>query len=63
MYCRDVKQLCDDMGNPKLPKQDSTEHNAMADAVWTKQAWEYLGMFGQVMTSVASSSLTSKEAK
>lgn len=39
MYCRDVKQLCDDLGNPDLPKQDSTEHHALADAKWTRQAW------------------------
>lgn len=42
MYCRDVKQLCDSIGNPKLPQQESQEHNAMADALWTKQAWQWL---------------------
>jgi len=42
MYCRDVKQLCDDLGNPELPKQSETEHHALADARWTKQAWEFL---------------------
>lgn len=42
MYCRDVKQLCDDLGNPKLPAQSSTEHHALADAIWTKQAWDFL---------------------
>ncbi len=42
MYCRDVKQLCDSLGNPILAKQTSQEHNALADAVWTKQAWEFL---------------------
>ncbi len=42
MYCRDVKQLCDALGNPKLPKQDELEHHALADAIWTKQAWEFL---------------------
>lgn len=42
MYCRDVKQLCDDRGNPELPKQVSQEHNALADAIWTKEAWEFL---------------------
>jgi 3'-5' exoribonuclease-like protein len=42
MYCRDVKQLCDNMGNPKLPEQSSTEHHALADAKWTKEAWEFL---------------------
>ena len=41
MYCRDVKQLCDSIGNPKLPKQDG-EHYAIGDAVWTKRAWEFL---------------------
>lgn len=42
MYCRDVKQLCDQLGNPQLPAQLSTEHNALADAHWTKEAHEYL---------------------
>jgi hypothetical protein len=42
MYCRDVKQFCDDLGNPKLPEQTSTEHNALADALWTREAWEFL---------------------
>ena len=42
MYCRDVKQLCDSLGGPKLPKQEGVEHNALADAVWTKQAYEFL---------------------
>lgn len=42
MYCRDVKQLCEDLGNPKLPEQTSAEHHALADARWTRQAWEFL---------------------
>lgn len=42
MYCRDVKQLCDDLGNPDLPKQTSAEHHALADAKWTKDAYEFL---------------------
>lgn len=42
MYCRDVKQLCDSLGNPRLPKQSTTEHNALADARWTKEAWAFL---------------------
>lgn len=45
MYCRDVKQLCDDRGNPLLPEQTSTEHNALADAIWTREAWEFLQTF------------------
>lgn len=42
MYCRDVKQLCDSKGNPKLPEQSGIAHNALSDARWTKQAWEFL---------------------
>jgi hypothetical protein len=42
MYCRDIKQLCDDLGNPELPKQDKGEHNAIADARWNKTAYEFL---------------------
>lgn len=41
MYCRDVKQLCDDVGNPKLPEQE-TEHDAIADALWARKAWDFL---------------------
>jgi hypothetical protein len=42
MYCRDIKQLCDDKGNPELPAQGKGEHNALADARWNKTAWEFL---------------------
>ncbi|MDB5531540.1 MAG: hypothetical protein JWR51_4643 [Devosia sp.] len=44
MYCRDIKQLCDSMGNPRLPQQTGTEHNAMQDAQWNRQAWDFLGI-------------------
>jgi hypothetical protein len=42
MYCRDIKQLCGDKGNPKLPPQDGTEHDALMDAQWNKLAYEFL---------------------
>lgn len=42
MYCRDLKQWCDMLGNPKLPKQVGVEHNALADAWWAKTAWVHL---------------------
>lgn len=42
MYCRDIKQFCDELGNPKLPEQKSTEHNALADAQWNHKAYEFL---------------------
>ena len=48
MFCRDVKQRCVDVGNPTLPKQTSTEHNALADAIWTRQAWDFLELYREV---------------
>lgn len=42
MYCRDIKQLCDSFGNPRLPEQGNGEHHALADARWNKAAYEFL---------------------
>lgn len=42
MYCRDLKQLADELGNPKLPKQEGVEHHALEDARWNKHAHRYL---------------------
>lgn len=42
MYTRDLKQLCDSLGNPTLPKQGKDEHNSLLDARWNKQAYEFL---------------------
>ncbi len=42
MYCRDVKQLCDSIGNPPLPKQIGGTHNALEDAKWARDAWTFL---------------------
>jgi hypothetical protein len=44
MYCRDIKQWCDMLGNPKLPEQDKGEHHALADARWNRAAWEFLAL-------------------
>ena len=41
MYCRDIKQLCDELGNPKLAPGDD-KHNALTDAVWTKEQYKFL---------------------
>lgn len=46
MYCHDLKQWCDDLGNPKLPEQGKGEHHALADARWNKEAWEFLREYG-----------------
>ena len=32
MLTKDLKQRCDDLGNPTLPEQPEGEHNALADA-------------------------------
>ena len=41
-YTNDLKQLAVSLGNPKLPDQNSTKHNALADAEWNKQVYEFL---------------------
>ena len=42
MYCNDVKQLAHMLGNPRLPKQTTEEHNALADAEDIKAKFEFL---------------------
>lgn len=42
MYCRDLKQWCDDLGNPQLPEQSRMEHNALNDALWNQTVYEFL---------------------
>jgi hypothetical protein len=42
MFCRDLKQLAMDKGNPKLPEQESAEHNALNDALWNRKAYQFL---------------------
>lgn len=42
MYCRDLKQWCDQLGNPTLPNQGSTEHNALNDARWNREVYQFL---------------------
>lgn len=41
-FCMDVKQLAVMCGDPLLPEQISTEHHALADARWTRLAYEFL---------------------
>lgn len=42
MFCRDIIQECKRLGNPELPKQESAEHNCLADARWNKLAHDFL---------------------
>lgn len=41
MYCRDIKQLIDEKGNPRKPDQKGSEHNALADARYNKDLYEW----------------------
>ena len=49
MYCRDLKQWCDMLGNPRLPK--STFHHALSDARWNRQIYQFLSTYKQSQTS------------
>lgn len=42
IYCRDLKQLLDDRGNPKIPFESTSKHNALCDAIWNKQVYDWL---------------------
>jgi len=42
MYCRDIKQWCDQLGNPQLPEKGGWVHNALEDAKWNQKAWHFL---------------------
>jgi hypothetical protein len=42
MFCMDIKQLAVSLGNPTLPKQESTEHHALADARWNRDVYNFL---------------------
>lgn len=41
-YCLDLKQLSWMLGNPQHPKQKSGEHNALFDARWNKELFDFL---------------------
>lgn len=53
MYCRDIKQWCDQLGNPKLPDQGKGEHHALLDARWNKIAYEFLADMAQKQKALA----------
>ena len=42
MYWRDLQQDIDAAGLGKPPKQEGAEHHALADALWTRDAWLWL---------------------
>jgi hypothetical protein len=44
MYCRDLKQMLDEKGNPDHKKAvpQTNEHNALADAKWNKELYNFI---------------------
>jgi hypothetical protein len=40
--CLDIKQWGMSLGDPELPHQVGTRHHALADARWTRDAWNFL---------------------
>lgn len=42
MYTNDLAQEIARLGNPRIPEQTTTEHNALADAQWNKELHQYL---------------------
>lgn len=42
MYCHDIRQEWDKLGQPTLPEQGGGVHNALEDARWNKIAHEFL---------------------
>jgi len=44
MFCMDLKQFAVMVGIPRkaLPAQDDTEHHALNDAIWNREAFGYL---------------------
>jgi 3' exoribonuclease, RNase T-like len=46
-YCNDIKQLENELGNPPLPPHQGTEHDALQDAKWNAQVYQYLSNLKQ----------------
>ncbi len=45
--CLDIKQEAHRLGNPRLPLVGKDEHNALLDARWNRQAWQFLRDYAQ----------------
>jgi hypothetical protein len=41
-YCNDIRQMQAELGDPPMPEQTGTAHDALADARWHKEAYEKL---------------------
>jgi hypothetical protein len=47
MYCRDIKQIMDEKGNPKKPEQKEGEHNALSDAMYHRELYEWITKYNK----------------
>ena len=41
-FCWDLHQWAAQLGDPELPRQEGQRHHALADAYWTRDAWNFL---------------------
>lgn len=42
MYCKNIKQMMDEKGNPQKPNQCGSEHNALEDAIYHKRLYKWI---------------------
>ena len=42
MYCKDIKQVMDEKGNPQKPENKSISHNALDDAKYHKELYDWI---------------------
>jgi hypothetical protein len=42
MFTTDIKQIANSLGNPELPEQKEGHHDALADAKWNREAYNFL---------------------
>ncbi len=46
-YCKDIRQAAAMLGNVQLPPQTEKRHNALYDARWTRDAYNFLNSIWQ----------------
>lgn len=49
-YCLDLKQLSWMLGDPRHPKQETGEHNALEDARWNRDLFSFLRLYAHSAT-------------
>jgi len=54
MFCRDLKQLLVERGNPIVPKQTAGAHDALADALWVRHTFDLVRHLPEVSARMGS---------